>query len=88
MDNYFHLVEFDDVSALEQANEALAKNWSLIHVGTKSDNRPNDLGQEIYINSYVFGLTKEQYDLYQKELEKSEEQFNNLLKGYSPSDDD
>lgn len=81
MDNAYHLIEYDDQTALEDANQALKKGWSLIHVGTKSEDTPSDSGQEIYINSYIFGLDKEQYKQFLEEEKYKQENdpFNDLL---------
>ncbi|MEB7365399.1 hypothetical protein [Staphylococcus borealis] len=79
----FHqLVEFDDDFAIDRVNEALAKDWELIHVGTKV-NGLLDNGQAGYSTTYIFGLNKEQYEEY-KEYMKSP----NFIDDFSPNSDD
>ncbi|PNZ26156.1 hypothetical protein CD122_08680 [Staphylococcus rostri] len=63
MEQYHHLVVFDDDWSIDRANDALKNGWELIHVGTKTDGLL-DNSQAVCRTVFIFGLNKEQYDNY------------------------
>jgi len=61
--DFYHVIEFDDDSANQRANELIKKDWVLLHVGTKTIDVENN--QAYYNTTYVLGGTKEQYEEYE-----------------------
>lgn len=76
MNDIVFTLELDDVEANSKVNDYLQDGWTLLHVGTKSD---EDEERRLHFSVvYVVGANKELYEQYESDTKKS---MNDVIEG-------